>query len=160
MATPGALGLPFLEQFGIGIIQQAANALGSGVLSISDTGSGLTMTLNLPGGQSINVDGLSVAPPGLSGTVSINGLSSANPLTATLFDGFTFGLTAFDVTLANSGLSASQIAGQLTIPFFTDSAGIPKRWTSSWDSSRTARSRQHSRPATLSTRRRPTAWCN
>ena len=76
MATPDALGLPFLEQFGIGIIQQATNALGSGVLSISDDGSGLTMTLNLPGGQSINVDGLSVAPPGLSGTVSINDLSS------------------------------------------------------------------------------------
>ena len=128
MSTLNALGLPLLEGLGVGIIQQAANAaLGPGVLTIGDDGSGLSMDLNLPGGsQSINVDGLSVGPPGLSGRVHIDGLSPSNPLTATLFDGFSIGLTAFDVTLAHGGLAASHIGGQLTIPFFTDSSGNPK----------------------------------
>ena len=128
MSTLNALGLPLLEGLGVGIIQQAANAaLGPGVLTIGDDGSGLSMDLNLPGGsQSINVDGLSVGPPGLSGRVHIDGLSPSNPLTATLFDGFSIGLTAFDVTLAHGGLAASHIKGQLTIPFFTDSSGNPK----------------------------------
>ena len=125
MLTLNALGLPLLEQLGVGIIQQAADAaLGPGVLTIGDDGSGLSMDLNLPGGsQSINLEDLSVGPPGLSGRLFIDGLSPATLLTATLFDAFSIGLTAFDVTLAQGGLAACHVGGQLTIPFFTDSAG-------------------------------------
>ena len=43
-----------------------------------------------------------------------------------MFDGFTIALTAFDITLAQSGLAASNIGGQLTLPFFTDSSGDPQ----------------------------------
>lgn len=114
----GSLGLP--------ILQDALDAaFGTGVVMISADSSGVSAGLTLSGGQSVNIDELLVNAQGISGRFYIDGISDANPLSATIA-GFTVGLTAFDITLAQSGLAASHIGGQLTIPFFTDSGGNPQ----------------------------------
>jgi hypothetical protein len=126
MSTLSLLPVSMLESLGLGIVQKAADAaLGAGVLKISDDGNGITAGLTLPSGQSVNIDNLVVNSQGLSGRLFIDGLDT-NPLSATLFDGFTIALTAFDITLAQSGLAASHIGGHLTLPFFTDSSGNPE----------------------------------
>jgi hypothetical protein len=122
-STLSLLPVSMLESLGLGIVQKAADAaLGAGVLNISDDGNGITAGLTLPSGQSVNIDNLVVNGQGLSGRLFIDGLD-ANALSATLFSGFTIALTAFDITLAQSGLAASHIGGHLTLPFFTDSGG-------------------------------------
>ena len=126
MSTLSLLPVSMLESLGLGIVQKAADAaLGAGVLTISDDGNGITAGLTLTSGQSVNIDNLLVNAQGLSGRLFIDRLD-VNPLSATLFDGFTIALTAFDITLAQSGLAASHIGGHLTLPFFTDSSGNPK----------------------------------
>ncbi len=107
-------------------MQQAVDgALGPGVLTLSDDSNGIGAGLKLSSGQTVNIDDLTVNAQGLSGRLFIGGLD-ANPISANLLDGFTIALTAFDITLAQSGLAASHIGGHLTIPFFTDSSGNPK----------------------------------
>ena len=119
--------LPLLEYLGADIIQKAADsALGAGVLTFSADAQGLSMGVKLSGGQSIEIDDVAAGTQGLSGRLFVRGLSTANPLQATLFDGFVIGLTAFDVTLANGGLASSHVAGQFQVPFFTDASGNPK----------------------------------
>lgn len=126
MSTLSLLPVSLLESLGLEIVQKAADAaLGAGVLTISDNGNGITAGLTLPSGQTVNIDNLVVNSQGLSGRLFIEGLD-ANPLSATLFSGFTIALTAFDITLAQSGLAASHIGGHLTLPFFTDSSGNPE----------------------------------
>lgn len=119
-----ASSLPLFEFLGVEIIQNAADsALGPGVLKFSDDATDLSMALTLQSGQVINITEVGVGAQGFSGRLVINGLSSATPLQATLFDGFTIGLTAFDVTLSNGGIAQSQVAGQFQVPFFTDNSG-------------------------------------
>jgi hypothetical protein len=126
MSTLSLLPVSMLESLGLGVLQRAVDqALGAGVMDVSDDGSGIHAGLTLSGGQSLNIDGLTANAQGLSGRIYIEGLDSA-PLSGTLFDGFTIALTTFDITLAQSGLAASNIGGHLTIPFFTDSSGDPK----------------------------------
>jgi len=111
----GSLGLPILED--------ALNAaFGEGVFTLSADSSGVSAGLTLSGGLSLNIENLTVNAQGISGRFSIDGLSETNTLGATIA-GFKVGLTAFDITLAQSGLAASNIGAQLTIPFFTDSDG-------------------------------------
>jgi hypothetical protein len=121
MSALSLLPVSTLESLGLGIVQRAADAaFGAGVLTLGDDGNGISAGLKLSGGQTIDLDGLVVNAQGISGRLYIDGLD-ANPLSATLFDGFTIALTAFDITLAQSGLAASHIGGQLTLPFFTGS---------------------------------------
>jgi hypothetical protein len=121
------LPVSMLESLGLGIVQRAADAaFGAGVLTLGDDGNGISAGLKLSGGQTIDLDDLVVNAQGISGRLYIDGLD-ANPLSATLFDGFTIALTAFDITLAQNGLAASHIGGQLTLPFFTDNNGDPKK---------------------------------
>src|SRR5215831_934323 len=126
MSTLSLLPVSMLESLGLGVLQRAVDqALGAGVMEIADDGSGIHAGLTLSGGQSVNIDGLTANAKGLSGRIHIEGLDTA-PLSGMLFDGFAIALTAFDITLAQSGLAASNIGGHLTIPFFTDSNGYPK----------------------------------
>jgi hypothetical protein len=126
MSTLSLLPVSLLESLGLKIVQQAADAaFGAGVLTLSDDSSGIGAGLKLPGGQTVNLDDLAVNSSGISGRLFIDGLETS-PLSATLFDGFTIALTAFDLTLAQNGLAASHIGGHLTLPFFTDSSGKPK----------------------------------
>jgi len=110
-----------LESLGVPILQQVADAaLGQGVLTLSDDASGLTVGVTLSSGQSLHADNVTFTGPlGFSGHFYVDGLG-ANPLSATLTGGFAIALTAFDVTIANGGVSASTIGGQLTVPFFSD----------------------------------------
>ena len=130
MSTLSLLPTSLLESLGLEILQNAVDAaLGAGVLTISSDSSGVSAGLKLSGGQTLNIDDLTVNAQGLSGRLFIGGLGptqGGTPLSATLFDGFTVALTAFDITLAHGGLAASHIGGQLTIPFFTDSSGNPE----------------------------------
>jgi|GEM_PF-1435252 len=126
MSTLSLLPVSLLESFGLSLIQQGADAaLGSGVLTLSADSGRADLGLKLSGGQTVNVDNVMVNSAGLSAHIFIDGLA-ANPLSATLFDGFTVALTAFDLTFANGGLAASHIGGHLTIPFFTDKNGDPE----------------------------------
>ena len=100
--------------------------MGPGVLKFSADPTGLAMALALQSGQTINVADVDVGAQGLSGRLSIDGLSAATPLKVTLFDGFAVGLTVFDVTLSNGGLSQSQVVGQFEVPFLTDGSGKRK----------------------------------
>jgi hypothetical protein len=115
----GSLGLP--------ILQDALNAaFGDNVVALSADSAGVSASLAPPAQSwSVEIDGLRVNAQGISGRFAIDGLSDSNQL-STSIAGFSVGLTAFDITLAQSGLAASNIAGQLTIPFFTDSAGNPQ----------------------------------
>lgn len=126
MSTLSLLPASLFESLGLGILQQVADqVLGAGMLTLGDPGTGIDAGLRLPGGQVVHLDQLAAGPQGLSGRLYIEGLDS-QPLAATLFDGFALALTAFDLTLANNSLAASHIAGRLSLPFFTDSAGQPK----------------------------------
>ena len=115
----GSLGLP--------ILQDALDAaFGDNVVTLSADSSGVSASL-APSGQtwSIEIDDLRVNAQGISGRFQIDGHSDNNQLSASIA-GFTVGLTAFDITLAQSGLAASNIGGQPTIPFFADSNGHPQ----------------------------------
>ncbi len=126
MSALSLLPVSLLESYGLGLVQQAADqAFGPGVLKLSDDSNGISVGLMLSGGQTINVDDLSIGAQGLSGRIHIEGLDG-NPLSATLFDGFTIALTAFDLTLTHAGLGASHVGGHFTIPFFTDKNGNPE----------------------------------
>jgi hypothetical protein len=130
MSSSSLLPTSLLGSIGLPILQDALNAaFGPGKFTINANSSGVSADLTLSSGPTINVDNLIVNAQGLSGRLYIEGLDT-NPLTATLFSDFTVSLTAFDITLAQSGLAASHIAGSLTIPPFlnsdgTDSSGNP-----------------------------------
>ena len=50
-----------LESYGLSLVQQAADqAFGSGVLKLSDDSNGISMGLAFSGGQSINIDDLTI----------------------------------------------------------------------------------------------------
>ncbi|WP_263375469.1 hypothetical protein [Granulicella aggregans] len=109
MSTLSLLPLSLLESEGAAILQQAADAaLGPCVLTVTSDSNGISTGLKLSSGQTVNIDGVTIGSGGLSGRIFVDGLD-ANPLSATLFDGFTIALTAFDVTLANG--SRAQEAG-------------------------------------------------
>jgi hypothetical protein len=120
------LPVSLLESLGVQVVQEAADAaFGPGVLTVSADSNGLTAGFTFSSGQTVNLDDLQAGAQGLSGRLWIDGLT-ANPLSATLGDGFNVALTAFDLTLANGSLAASNIGGALTIPFFTDANGNPQ----------------------------------
>lgn len=120
------LPVSLFESLGLSLIQQAADAaLGAGVLALSVDSAGIESALTLSGGQTVNIGGLTVNSQGLNGRLYISGLDTT-PLSATLFGDFQIALSAFDITLSQGGLAASNIGGHLTLPFFTDSNGNPK----------------------------------
>ncbi|MCP3711114.1 hypothetical protein M3I54_29760 [Paraburkholderia sp. CNPSo 3274] len=127
MSDLSALDVPLLEYLGVSAIQNAVDtALGPGVVTISADAAGLSLDVDIGNGQSINLDNVSVSGNAPGAHLSIQGLSADKPLQATLLDGFTVALTAFDVVLANGGLQSTLVAGRFQIPFFTDDAGQPK----------------------------------
>lgn len=106
------------------LLGQVGSKLGNpGLLTVSTT-NGLSVDLNVPdGGPVISLDGLQFGPDGFSGTLGIE--IDATPLQLTLFGGFAVALTDFQITLTDSAVTGTNIAGALTIPYFTDN-GQPK----------------------------------
>ena len=103
------------------IVSQVNSALGSNVLTLG-TQDGLSIGVAVPGEPTVAVDNLQILPSGISGRLHIDGLDTT-PLSADLFGDFSVSLTAFDITLANGGITAMNIAGALTIPYFTNQDG-------------------------------------
>ena len=95
-------------------------------MTFSADPSGLSMRVALPGGEAITIADVGVGAQGFSGRLFLQGAGPDNPLQTTIFDGFTIGLTAFDVTLSNGGFAQSAVAGQFQTPFFSDGSGKPR----------------------------------
>jgi hypothetical protein len=110
--------LPLVERADI-----ALGALPPNLLTVSDDDTGLGLRISPDATHAFNVQSLSDGPGGVSGHFFISGLD-ASPLRADLFAGFNIALTTFDLQLANGGLISSHIAGQLTIPYFTDNGSF------------------------------------
>jgi hypothetical protein len=102
------------------LVRTVNTSLGSDVLSVSDD-DGVSVGLAVAGQPKVVVDHLTTAG-GISGRLHIDGLD-ASPLSVDLFGDFTVALTAFDVTVAHGGIAALNIAGALTIPYFTNRDG-------------------------------------
>lgn len=127
MSDPGALDVPFLEYLGVSAIQRVVDAsLGPGVLTVAAGGAGLSLKLDVGHGQAIDFSGISFDGGALNAHLSIDGISDDNPLQATLLDGFSIALTAFEVAIVKGDLRDAHVQGRFQIPFFTDDSGQPK----------------------------------
>ena len=109
------------------IVQQVNSALGTTanpVLTASDGSDGISFALAVPGEPVVALDNLTAGAGGVGGRLHIDDIPPGG-LSASLFGDFTVALTAFDLTLAQGAFVATNIAGALTIPFFTsvDSSG-------------------------------------
>jgi hypothetical protein len=99
------------------LLGQVNTALGGNVLTVSGQ-NGLSVEVNVPNGPSVDLDNMRLGTAGFSGTLGID--LDAGPLSLEMFGGFTVALSAFSITLTNSTITATDIAGALTIPYFTN----------------------------------------
>lgn len=121
MSNLSASTLPFFGYFGAKLVQQATDAaLGAGALDVDATPPGISLTLPVGDGRTIDFKNVTIAKSNFSGRLTIDGLSATKPLRTTLFDGFGIGLTVFDVTLSDGVLEKSLVGGQIEVPFFTE----------------------------------------
>lgn len=114
---------PTLTEAALGwLVSQVNSSLGD-VLSVSSQ-NGLSVTFNTSDGPSVDFGNMQFGAAGFSGTLGID--LSAGPLSMEMFGGFTVALSAFSITLTDNTITATNIAGALTIPYFTDSNGNPE----------------------------------
>ena len=104
------------------LLGQVNTALGGSVLTVS-TQNGLSVDVNVPGGPSVDFGNMQFGSAGFSGTLGI--ALGTTPLMLEMFGGFTVALSAFSITVTDNTITGTDIAGALTIPYFTDS-GNPK----------------------------------
>ena len=102
------------------LLSQVNTALGGNVLTVG-TQNGLSVDLNVPNGPSVDLDNMQFGSAGFSGALAID--LGTTPLSLEMFGGFTVALTAFSITLTDNTVTATDIAGSLTIPYFTNSDG-------------------------------------
>ena len=102
------------------LLGQVNSSLGGNVLTVSSQ-NGLSVDVNVPNGPSVDLDNMQFGAAGFSGTLGID--LDAGPLSLELFGGFVVALKAFSITLTNNTITATDIAGALTIPYFTNSDG-------------------------------------
>jgi hypothetical protein len=101
------------------LTKQVNSALGGTVLTVSDSVSGISLALALPGEPAVALDNLTT-DGGLGGRLHIDDIPPGG-LSASLFGDFTVALTSFDLTLAQGAFVSTDIAGTLTVPDFTGS---------------------------------------
>jgi hypothetical protein len=94
------------------------------VLSYNDS-DGISLTVAAKDAPKLAVENLKTGGGGVSGRLYIE-IPEGKPLSAELFGGFSVGLTAFDLTLAKGAFVSTHVAGELTIPFFTDEDEEPE----------------------------------
>lgn len=114
---------PTLFQAALGWLVSEVNAALGNILTVSSD-DGLSLTLNTPDGPNVDLDNLQFGTAGFSGTLGID--LSGGTLSLEMFGGFTVALSAFSITLTDNTITATNIAGALTIPYFTDSNGNPE----------------------------------
>jgi hypothetical protein len=102
------------------LLGQVNTALGGSVLTVS-TNNGLSIDVSVPSGPSVDLDNLQYGSAGFSGTLGID--LDSGPLSLEMFGGFTVSLSAFSITLTDNTITATDIAGALTIPYFTNADG-------------------------------------
>jgi hypothetical protein len=105
------------------LVSQVNTSLGaqpnSPVLTVTDSGSGISLALAMAGEPTVALDNLTAAG-GLGGRLHIDDIPP-DGLSASLFGDFSVALTSFDLTLAQGTFVSTDIAGSLTIPDFTGS---------------------------------------
>ena len=110
------------------LVARVNNALGAPakepVLSYSDS-DGISLTVAAEDAPKLAVENLKTGGEGVSGRLYIE-IPEGKSLSAELFGGFSVGLTAFDLTLAKGAFVSTHVAGELTIPFFTEGGGEEK----------------------------------
>ena len=82
---------------------------------------GFSVDISVPDGPSVNLDHLQFDSAGFSGTLGLD--LGTTPLSVEMFGGFTVALRAFSITLMDNTITATEIAGALTIPYFTNQDG-------------------------------------
>jgi hypothetical protein len=105
------------------LLGQVNTSLGGNVLTVSSQ-NGLSVDVNVPNGPSVDLDNMQFDTAGFSGTLAID--LDAGPVSLEMFGGFTVSLNAFSITLTDNTITATNIAGALTIPYFTDASGNSK----------------------------------
>ena len=104
------------------LLGEVNTSLGGNILTVSSQ-NGLSVDVNVPNGPSVDLDNMQFGAAGFSGSLGID--LDAGPLSVEMFGGFIVALSAFSITLTNNTITGTNIAGALTIPYFTDS-GNPK----------------------------------
>jgi hypothetical protein len=100
------------------LVGQVNKHLAGTVLTFSGQ-NGISVGVDVQDGPAIDLSGLQVGQHGVSGTLSID--LSAGPLSLEMFGGFKVALSSFSITLTDGAVTATEIAGALTIPYFTNS---------------------------------------
>jgi len=105
-------------------LQTALNRqLGADIFSITETGTLISLVVALPGKPPVKMSGLGTDAEGIAGTLSLEGVSDAQPLNIAAFGGFDLALTGFELTVAHGRFTDANIRGRLSVPFFTNADG-------------------------------------
>ncbi|MDQ3665567.1 MAG: hypothetical protein M3410_03020 [Acidobacteriota bacterium] len=105
-------------------LQTALNRqLGADIFSITDDGTHISMVVAVPGKPAAKMSGLGTDADGIAGTLSLEGVSDAQPLNITAFGGFDLALTGFELTVAHGRFTDANIRGRISVPFFTNKDG-------------------------------------
>jgi len=105
-------------------LQTALNRqFGADIFSITDDGTNISLVVALPGKPPVKMSGLGTDADGIAGTLSLSGVSDAQPLNLAAFGGFDLALTRFELTVAHGRFTDANIRGRISLPFFTNKDG-------------------------------------
>ena len=116
--------LPVSDKALLMALQTALNRqFGADIFSITDDGTHISLVVALPGKPPVKMSGLGTDADGIAGTLSLEGVSNAQPLNIAAFGGFDLGLTGFELTVAHGRFTDANIRGRISLPFFTNKDG-------------------------------------
>jgi len=116
--------LPVSDKALLIALQTALNRqLGADIFSIMDDGTHISLVVALPGKPPVKMSGLGTDASGIAGTLSLEGVSDAQPLNIVAFGGFDLALTGFELTVAHGRFADANIRGRLSLPFFANKDG-------------------------------------
>jgi hypothetical protein len=116
--------LPVSDKALLIALQTALNRqLGADIFSVTDDGTHISLVVALPGKPPVKMSGLGTDADGIAGTLSLEGVSDAQPLNIAAFGGFDLALTGFELTVAHGRFTDTNIRGRISLPFFTNKDG-------------------------------------
>src|SRR6266496_532873 len=102
--------LPASDKALLSALQAALNRqLGADVFSITDDGAHISLVVALPGKPPVKMSGLGTDADGIAGTLSLEGVSDAQPLNIAAFGGFDLALTGFELIVAHGRFTDAKI---------------------------------------------------